>query len=239
MSETPDTPSDATRVAAFTPGPVLLLGAPGVGKGTQAKVLMTEFAIPQISTGDLLREHRRNHTELGMLADDLMQRGELVPDDLVNKMVAARLAEPDCGRGYILDGFPRTLAQANWLDGYLAEAEAAPPVVAISIKVDHDELLRRITGRRISPTGRIYNIYTAPPKVPGICDVDGSKLVQRNDDTEEVFEQRMKTFHEQTAPVIEHYRQQERFAEVDGSQPVEAVTAAIRAELERLRGQAN
>jgi adenylate kinase len=226
------TASDHT---SFTPGPVLLLGAPGVGKGTQAKALMAEFAIPQISTGDLLREHRRNHTELGMLADDLMQRGDLVPDELVNKMVAARLANPDCVCGYILDGFPRTLAQANWLDGFLVETNALLPVVAIHIKVDHDELLRRITGRRISPAGRIYNIYTAPPRVPGKCDVDGSTLVQRNDDSEEVFEQRMKTFYEQTAPVIEHYRNCGRFAEVDGALAVEAVTAAIRAELQRLR----
>jgi adenylate kinase len=219
---------------SFIPGPVLLLGAPGVGKGTQAKAMMAEFAIPQISTGDLLREHRRNHTELGMIADDLMQRGQLVPDDLVNKMVAGRLAHPDCGRGYILDGFPRTLAQADWLDGFLSNTTASP-VVAISINVDHDELLRRITGRRISPAGRIYNIYTAPPRVPGICDVDGSTLTQRNDDSEEVFEERMKTFYEQTAPVIEHYRNAGRFAEVDGSLAVEAVTSAIRAELQRLR----
>ena len=214
---------------------MLLLGAPGVGKGTQAKELMAEFAIPQISTGDLLREHRRNHTELGMLADEIMQRGELVPDDLVNKMVAARLADPDCTRGYILDGFPRTLAQADWLDTFLASQNGALPVVAISLKVDHDDLLRRITGRRISPAGRIYNIYTAPPKLAGICDVDGSQLTQRSDDTEYVFEQRMKTFYDQTAPVIDHYRRQGRFVEVDGSQSRAAVTAAIREQLQRLR----
>ena len=214
---------------------MLLLGAPGVGKGTQAKELMAEFAIPQVSTGDLLREHRRNHTELGMLADEIMQRGELVPDDLVNKMVAARLAEPDCTRGYILDGFPRTLAQADWLDHFITEKPGALPVVAISLKVEHDDLLRRITGRRISPAGRIYNIYTAPPKVAGIDDIDGSELTQRSDDTEEVFEQRIKTFHEQTAPVIDHYRGQGRFVEVDGAQSREAVTAAIREQLQRLR----
>ena len=214
---------------------MLLLGAPGVGKGTQAQKLVAEFGIPQISTGDLLREHRRNHTELGMLADDLMARGELVPDDLVIKMVIDRLANPDCTRGFILDGFPRTLAQATWVDTYLAEQSGALPVVAISIQVEHDDLLRRITGRRSSPSGRTYNIYTAPPRVPGKDDMDGSKLTQRNDDTEEVFEQRMKTFYEQTAPVIEHYRGQGRFAEVDGSQPVETVTAAIRGELQRLR----
>ena len=113
----------------FIPGPVLLIGPPGVGKGTQAKLLMAEFGIPQVSTGDLFRQHRREHTELGLIADKLMELGQLVPDDLVNKMVAVRLASPDCARGYILDGFPRTLAQANWLDGYLTETAARLPVV--------------------------------------------------------------------------------------------------------------
>ena len=221
----------------FLPGPVLLLGAPGVGKGTQAKLLMAEFAIPQISTGDLLREHRRERTPLGLLADGLMQRGDLVPDELVNQMVASRLRAPDCTRGYILDGFPRTLAQANWIDHYLWEARAALPIVAISINVAHDELLKRITGRRISPAGRIYNVYTQPPLTDGICDVDGSLLEQRNDDTEAVFEQRMKTFYQQTAPVVEHYRARGRFAEVDGSGAIAEVTRSIRSALRRLRPQ--
>lgn len=223
---------------AFTPGPVLLLGAPGVGKGTQAKVLMAEFAIPQISTGDLLRRHRREHTQTGLLADELMRRGELVPDQVVNEMVASRLAEADCERGYILDGFPRTLAQADWLDHYQSTGRPDLPVVAISIVVTHDELLRRVTGRRISAAGRIYNIYTQPPKLQGVCDVDGTPLEQRTDDSEPVFEQRMMAFHEQTAPVVEHYRQQGRFAEVNGSANVDEVTAAILVELIRLRAQA-
>ena len=153
----------------FHPGPILLLGAPGVGKGTQAKLLMAAHAIPQISTGDLLRQHRADHTPLGLMAEDLMRQGILVPDDLVNQMVAARLAQPDTANGYILDGFPRTLAQAQWLDTQLAT-----PVVAISITVDPAQLLQRITGRRISPAGRIYNIYSSPPQVPGLCDVDGT-----------------------------------------------------------------
>jgi len=223
----------------FNPGPVLLLGAPGVGKGTQAKLLMAEFAIPQISTGDLLRRNRRDHTALGVLANELMQRGELVPDDLVNKMVAERLALPDCERGYILDGFPRTLAQAAWLDQYLADSGTKLPVVAVSIEVGYNDLLKRITGRRISPAGRIYNIYTQAPLVAGVCDVDGSALEQRNDDTEIVFEQRMKTFHEQTTPVVAHYRAVGRFEEVDGTGSVNAVTDAIRAALIRLRGRAS
>jgi adenylate kinase len=218
----------------FLPGPVLLLGAPGVGKGTQAKRLMDEFNIPQISTGDLLREHRRNHTPLGMLADELMSQGKLVPDDLVNQMVAVRFQDPDTQHGYILDGFPRTLNQAEWLDGQLVAYLL--PVVAVNIVVDEKVLLERITGRRISPAGRIYNVYTTPPKVEGICDVDGSKLEQRADDTEEVFHERMKTFRVKTAAVIEYYRSHgNRFAEVDGDRPVDEVTKGIRAALLKLR----
>ena len=219
------------------PGPLLLLGAPGVGKGTQAKVLMERFGIPQISTGDLLREHRRNHTALGLAADAVMQRGELVSDELVNKMVADRLLEPDCKRGFILDGFPRTLAQAEWVDGWLTARKEALPVVAVSLSLDYEDLLKRVTGRRISSAGRIYNIYSAPPKVDGVDDVDGTPLEQRADDTEPVFEQRMKTFHDQTAPVIEHYRALHRFAEVDGAAAVEQVTDDIVNALERYRHQ--
>jgi adenylate kinase len=205
-----------------------------VGKGTQAKLLMDEFNIPQISTGDLLREHRRNHTPLGMLADELMSQGKLVPDDLVNQMVAVRFQDPDTQHGYILDGFPRTLNQAEWLDSQLVAYLL--PVVAVNIVVDEKVLLERITGRRISPAGRIYNIYTTPPKVEGICDVDGSKLEQRADDTEEVFHERMKTFRVKTAAVIEYYRSHgNRFAEVDGDRPVDEVTKGIRAALLKLR----
>ncbi len=231
---------------------MLLLGAPGVGKGTQAKRLVEEFGIPQISTGDLLREHRKNHTKLGLLADQLMTQGKLVPDDLVNDMVAERLVQPDTGRGYILDGYPRTLNQAEWLDEYITrergeatdpqDAAAGPqpklPVVAIHLMVDERVLLERITGRRISPTGNIYNIYTNPPRVPGICDVDGGPLTQRADDREEVFYERMKAFEAQTAPVIEYYRTHgNRFAEVDGNQPLDAVTEGIRSTLLRMREQ--
>lgn len=213
---------------------MLLLGAPGVGKGTQAKALMAAYGVPQISTGDLLRQNRVDHTALGLLADDIMQRGGLVPDGLVNRMVAERLSGVDCARGFVLDGFPRTLAQANWLDEHLAGSGRAP-LVAVAINVVHDELLRRITGRRISRMGRIYNIYTQPPLVQGICDVDGSELQQRNDDTEQVFEARMKTFYEQTAPVVAHYRATDRFAEVDGSLGIDEVTDEVKLALLRLR----
>ena len=220
---------------SFLPGPVLLLGAPGVGKGTQAKALMAAYGIPQISTGDILRANISNGTTLGKMAKALVDQGTLVPDDLVNQMVAERLSQPDTQRGYILDGFPRTLNQATWLDAQLASDSSVLPVVAISIVVDYDQLLRRITGRRISPAGRIYNIYSNPPASPGICDVDGSVLAQRPDDSESVFTERMKTFQSQTAPVIEHYRKQGRFEEINGDQLVEQVTAAIDASLKRLR----
>jgi adenylate kinase len=196
---------------------------------------MAAYGIPQISTGDLLRANIMNGTELGKAAKSLMDEGQLVPDDLVNQMVADRLTQPDTRRGYILDGFPRTINQAEWLDAQLAHNSPTLPVVAISIVVSYDQLLHRITGRRISPAGRIYNIYSNPPKVPGLCDVDGSVLVQRPDDSEAVFTERMKTFMSQTAPVIEHYRQQGRFKEIDGDKSVERVTADIEGALKDLR----
>lgn len=221
--------------SALSPGPVLLLGAPGVGKGTQAKRLMDEFKIPQISTGDLLREHRRGHTPLGMMADELMSKGQLVPDELVNEMVAVRLTDSDTVHGYILDGFPRTLNQAEWLDGQLACSLL--PVVAINIVVPERQLLERITGRLTCPIcGTIYNIYSEPPKEAGICDRDGAKLTHRADDTEPVFLERMKAFESKTAAVIEYYSMHGgRFAEVDGSLSVEEVTQSIRGTLFEMR----
>ena len=234
-------------VDGFIPGPVLLLGAPGVGKGTQAQILMDLWGIPQISTGDIIRENIKQKTPVGLEFQDLVAQGIFVPDELVNRMVALRLSQPDAARGYILDGFPRTLGQAQWLDGQLSgdgfpglSGEVTPagrlPVVAVSIEVRYDELLRRITGRRTGPVSkRIYNIYTNPPQVEGIDDVDGQSLVQRPDDTEEVFAERMRQFADLTAPVIEHYRAQGRFEVVDGEQPVEVVTERIVAALKRLR----
>jgi adenylate kinase len=235
MTETTPAPAEDN----FSPGPVLLLGAPGVGKGTQAKALMAAFGIPQISTGDILRANISSGTNLGKMAKALVDQGTLVSDDLVNQMVADRLAHPDTRRGYVLDGFPRTLNQAVWLDSQLGADKTIPPVVAISIVVDYEQLKHRITGRRISPAGRIYNTYTNPPKRAGICDVDGSTLVQRPDDSEAVFTERMKTFDSQTAPVIEHYRRQGRFEEIDGDKTVEQVTAEITSALKRLRNKSN
>ncbi len=220
----------------LTPGPILLLGAPGVGKGTQAKQIMKVWGIPQISTGDLLRSNVEKGTELGKRAQALMDRGELVPDDLVNQMVAQRLREPDTAAGYILDGFPRTLGQANWLDAHLSAQPGTLPVVAVSIQVSYNQLLRRITGRRMCPVCKtIYNIYLQPPRVDEVCDKDGTKLVRRSDDTEEVFEERMRAYDSLTSPVVEHYRGLGRFAEVDGEQEIEAVASGIMAAIAKLR----
>lgn len=225
----------------FLPGPVLLLGAPGVGKGTQAHVLMAEYGIPQISTGEILRKNIADGTELGRRAKGLMEQGLFVDDETVNGMVAARLHEPGVERGFILDGYPRTLAQAGFIDGLLevhqVSGETTLRLLAISLKVDEDELLKRITGRRICPTcKRSYNIYSEPPAVSDICDVEGSALIQRPDDTEETFRERMVEYNAKTAHVIEHYRGKGCFAEVDGARPVAEVTTSVVAALKSLRG---
>jgi adenylate kinase len=218
------------------PGPILLLGAPGVGKGTQAQELVKLWSIPQISTGDLLRANVAQGTQLGRAAQEIMGRGELVPDSLVDKMVALRLTEPDAANGYILDGFPRTLGQAAWLDDRLAAQGQSLPVIAVNIKVDYNHLLRRITGRRNCPVCQtIYNVYGKPPKLEGYCDIEGAALVQRADDTEEVFKERMRAYEALTAPVVEHYRTLGRFVEVDGDRPIDAIASGIVAAVERLR----
>jgi adenylate kinase len=220
-----------------SPGPILLLGAPGSGKGTQAKEVIKIWRIPQISTGDLLRANVAQGTQLGKVAKEIMGRGELVPDSLVEEMVAVRLQQPDAADGYILDGFPRTLGQAGWLDGRLAARPDGLPVVAVSIQVNYNQLLRRITGRRNCPVCQtIYNIYVNPPKVDGFCDVEGAALTQRADDTEEVFKERMRAYGALTAPVVEHYRSLGRFAEVDGDRPIAEIAAGIVAAVDLLRG---
>lgn len=247
MSLSSDTAIERGREADIhpAPGPILLLGAPGVGKGTQAQALVARWGIPQISTGDLLRSNVARSTELGRTAKVIMGRGELVSDALVNAMVEARLHEPDTANGYILDGFPRTLGQAAWLDQSLAAQgngagsglAAALPVVAVSIHLDYNQLLCRITGRRCCPVcGSIYNIGSKPPRRDGFCDVEGVPLIQRADDTVKVFEERMHAYAALTEPVIEHYRKSGRFAEVDGSRPIDEIAAGIVAAVERLRG---
>ncbi len=218
-------------------GPIILLGPPAAGKGTQAKLIAETFGIPQISTGDILRANVTRGTELGRKAKAIMERGDLVPDELVCDMVAVRLQDVDCARGFILDGFPRTVRQAEWLDaqlekmrackkGDLAAQQACAAPGVIRLVVDHDILLRRITGRRSCPTcGRIYNVYFQPPKVQGTCDVDGTALVTRPDDEESVFAERMKAYEQQTLPLVDYYRERGRLIEVNGEQPVEEVMA--------------
>jgi len=223
-------------VKMTAPGPILLLGAPGSGKGTQAKALVKVWGIPQISTGDLLRANVAGGTALGRAAKERMDRGELVPDSLVDEMVAVRLQAPDTAKGYILDGFPRTLPQAQWLDGRLSVQAESIPVVAVSIHVDYNQLLCRITGRRNCPVCQtIYNIYSNPPQRAGFCDLEGAALTQRADDTEAVFTERMRAYEAQTAPVIDHYRALGRFTEVDGEGPIATIAAGIVAAVERLR----
>jgi adenylate kinase len=230
--------SESEISAMHMPGPILLLGAPGVGKGTQARLLMEAWHVPQISTGDILRDNVARGSELGLIAKALMDRGELVDDGLVNTMVAERLQEGDTHRGYIFDGYPRTLEQARWLDHHFAEApERMLPLIAVTIRVSDAALLRRLTGRRTCPVCRqIYNIYTQPPAQDGICDVEGAALVQRDDDREEIVVERMKAYEQLTAPVIEHYRAHGRYAEVNGEQDVDRVFADLVAQLGRLRG---
>jgi adenylate kinase len=208
-------------------GPVVLLGAPGVGKGTQARLIAEHYGIPHISTGDILRENVARSTELGKKAKAVMERGELVSDDLVNAMVADRLAQPDTARGFILDGFPRTVAQAEWLDRDLARGSRGAPVV-VSVGVRYNQLLQRLTGRRSCPVdGKIYNIYFQPPQKEGVCDLCGAPLVQRKDDKEEVISERLKSYERQTVPLVDYYRRQGRLREVNGELPVEQVMEKI------------
>lgn len=228
---------------ALNVGPIILLGSPGAGKGTQAKRIVERYGVPQISTGDLLRENVRQGTHLGAQVKDVMARGELVPDNLIYDMVAQRLRQTDCERGFVLDGFPRTPAQAGWLDAFLQheffenlQCGKCLPIV-IRIDVDYNQLLRRITGRRSCPVcGRIYNVYSQPPRVADTCDVDGSKLVTRNDDREEVIRERLTAYELQTRPVVEYYAHQGRLLCVDGDAPVEQVTRQISQLLESERG---
>jgi adenylate kinase len=206
-------------------GPIILLGAPGAGKGTQAKGMAEHYGIPHISTGDILRANVARRTDLGLKARAVMERGELVSDELVNAMVAARLSEPDAKRGFILDGYPRTVAQAEFLD---RELKSGRPAVVISVDVSYNQLLQRLTGRRSCPVdGRIYNIYFQPPKEHGVCDICGTQLIQRVDDTEEVISERLKSYERQTLPLADYYSRQGRLRRVNGELPVEGVTEQI------------
>lgn len=206
---------------------LIFLGAPGAGKGTQAREVATHFGIPQISTGDILRDAVKKRTPLGMAAKAKMEAGALVPDEVVCGIVEERIGEADCQKGFILDGFPRTIAQAQFVDRVLQAKGRGRPQV-LDIEVDEDLLLKRLTGRRTcSVCGEIYNVHFSPPKVEGICDKDGGKLLYRADDNEATIRQRLEAYHRQTSPLIEYYRAQGVLHEVDGNKDPETIAKGL------------
>ncbi len=212
---------------------VIFLGPPGAGKGTQAKQIAKHYGVPHLSTGDMFRELVARDTPLGKRAKPIMDRGDLVPDDIVLEMVAERVSRPDTARGFVLDGFPRTLPQAEKLDEILQARSWGQPLV-VHFVVDPAQLVRRLTGRRICAVGgEIYNIYDQPPKVEGRCDNDGGQLIHRADDREEVIVERLAAYQEQTRPLVDYYRSQGVLVDVDGMQPPAAVTAKVLEILER------
>ncbi|MCX7976131.1 MAG: adenylate kinase [Bellilinea sp.] len=206
---------------------IVLLGPPGAGKGTQAQVLAEKTGLAHISSGDIFRENLKNQTELGKLAQGYMNRGELVPDDVTIAMIRERLSRPDCSDGAILDGFPRTPAQAEALSAMLEELNGK--VVSVPyISVPAEVLIERLSGRWTCRTcGKVYHSVYNPPEKAGICDDDGGELYQREDDQPATVEKRIKVYMEQTSPLIEHYRKAGLLVEIDGTQPIEEVTRQL------------
>jgi adenylate kinase len=205
---------------------IVMLGAPGAGKGTQAKKIAQDLNLVHISTGDLFRENLKNETELGKLAQQYMNKGELVPDDVTVKMVEVRLSRPDCKNGAVLDGFPRNPDQARALDGMLAELGQKINLVPF-IKVPDEVLVERLSGRWMSPSGRVYHEKYNPPVVKWIDDIDGSQLYQREDDKPETVRHRIEVYNQQTAPLIDYYQEKGLLVGIDGTQSIEKVTEDI------------
>lgn len=205
---------------------IVLLGPPGVGKGTQAKILSEKTGLVHVSSGDLFRENLKNQTDLGTLAKSFMDKGELVPDDVTISMIRDRISRPDCEAGPILDGFPRTPAQADALEKMLAEFDSEVNLVPY-ITAPETVLVERVSGRWTSRAGRIYHEKFNPPKQPGICDVDGSELYQRDDDKVETVTKRIHVYFEQTMPLVDYYRNAGKLVEIDGTQTVEQVTREL------------
>ena len=206
---------------------VIFLGPPGAGKGTQARQIAESYRVPHLSTGDMFREHVGRGTPLGLRAKPIMERGELVPDDLVLSMVEERISRPDCADGFILDGFPRTLPQAEKLGEILRKRFKTQPVV-VHFVVDEKQLMRRLTGRRTCAIGgEIYNIYDHPPRVPGRCDRDGGELMQRPDDRDEVIAERLAAYERQTRPLVDYYCGRGVLKDVDGMAAPAAVTKNV------------
>ncbi|MHB1294496.1 MAG: adenylate kinase [Anaerolineae bacterium] len=210
---------------------IVLLGAPGAGKGTQAERLVAWLGLPRLSTGDLFRAQMGAGTPLGRKAQEYIDKGELVPDAVTIEMVAARLREVECARGVLFDGFPRTVAQANALDGILRGLGRQVDLVAY-IQVSTETLMRRLGGRSTCVCGAVYHREFSPEKVPGICDVCGRKLQQRSDDMPETQMRRIDVYMKQTAPLIAHYQAKGLLAEIDGEQSIEEVAQDLRAAIE-------
>lgn len=205
----------------------ILLGPPGAGKGTQAAKIVEKYHIPHISTGDIFRENIKNGTELGKKAQEYMNRGELVPDDLVIEIATTRLLADDCAEGFLLDGFPRTVYQAEKLDEFLA-AHGSKIDKVLDIAVEKEELMVRLTGRRVCKAcGASYHVVNIPPKQEGICDVCGGPLVQRADDNAETVANRIEVYEAQTMPLIEYYEKAGNIAHIDGATGLESVFADI------------
>jgi len=215
----------------------VFLGPPGAGKGTQSKRFAERRSVAHLSTGDMLREAVSRGTELGRLAQPIMERGELVPDDIVVRMIEERLDGSDCNGGVVLDGFPRTVRQAEELGRVLESKGFGQPVV-VDLAVPPEVLMRRLTGRRTcSVCGEIYNVYDAPPRVPDICDRDGGRLVQRADDRPEVVEERLAAYERQTRPLTDYYLRLGLLETVDASAAVEEVRRALEEVLTRVEGR--
>jgi adenylate kinase len=203
---------------------IVLLGPPGVGKGTQAEILAKQTGLVHVSSGDLFRENIKNKTALGQLAESYMHKGELVPDDVTIAMVKDRISRPDCELGAILDGFPRTPVQADATRAMLNDMGEDVNIVPYIIAPDQ-VLIERLSGRwTCRASGHIYHIVNNPPKVEGICDIDGSELYQRDDDKKETVKKRLKVYLEQTSPLIEYYRERGKLVEIQGDQPIAKVT---------------
>ncbi len=212
---------------------LVFLGAPGVGKGTQAEMVAAKLAISKISTGDLLRTGVAKKTSLGLEAQQYMTRGELVPDNVVIGLVAEKIGSPECEKGFILDGFPRTILQADALSGILQKQEAVLDRVMYLV-IPREEVVRRLSGRRSCSTcSAVYHIDYVPPKQEGRCDECGAALVQRSDDKRETVESRLMVYEEQTSPLIDYYQEKDVLAELDGTGTVEDVQGRLLALLAR------